>query len=324
MTLELQKNVKAFYYITQVARYVTPHWITEGKASSLIEQYMRQHSTEREDIYQRVNYYNRLIEQTTLPDDATMLKHFKRPTGKHALSAYFFDTYEHLRYFPQACRFMTVYGDVTEVPQYPSIVKSRPISGENSNSVVLNLDKCRHFNFINDHLPFHAKRDMLVGRFNWVDHSPMRKRFFELYFGDKQCNLGTLEHINPQWATAKMTIKQQLRYKFVLSIEGNDVATNLKWVMSSNSLPVMPDPVYETWFMEGTLKPDYHYVRIRKDFSDLHERMAYYIAHPQAAEAIIRHNHDYVKQFWNSQREQVIALLVLQKYFEMTGQVKLL
>ena len=50
----------------------------------------------------------------------------------------------------------------------------------------------------------------------------------------------------------KLSILEQLEYKFVLCLEGNDVATNLKWVMSSNSLAVMPKPRYETWFMEGS------------------------------------------------------------------------
>ena len=50
-----------------------------------------------------------------------------------------------------------------------------------------------------------------------------------------------------------MTINEQLHYKFILCSEGNDVASNLKWVMSSNSIAVMPKPKFETWFMEGIL-----------------------------------------------------------------------
>ena len=40
------------------------------------------------------------------------------------------------------------------------------------------------------------------------------------------------------------------KHKFILCIEGNDVASNLKWVMSSNSVAVMPKPKFESWFME--------------------------------------------------------------------------
>lgn len=77
------------------------------------------------------------------------------------------------------------------------------------------------------------------------------------------------------------TIREHLDYKFIMAIEGNDVASNLKWVMSSNSLAVMPRPTCETWFMEGTLIPDYHYIEVKDDFSDLEEKLNYYIAHPE-------------------------------------------
>ena len=74
--------------------------------------------------------------------------------------------------------------------------------------------------------------------------------------------------------------------------------------------------------MEGTLIPDYHYVAIKPDYSDLIERMQFYIEHPEKAETIIRNNHEYIKQFKNKSKEKLISLLVLQKYFLKTEQVK--
>ena len=62
-----------------------------------------------------------------------------------------------------------------------------------------------------------------------------------------------------------MTIREQLKYKFIVSLEGNDVATNLKWLMSSNSVCIMRKPTCETWFMEGTLGANYHYILIEDD-----------------------------------------------------------
>lgn len=73
-------------------------------------------------------------------------------------------------------------------------------------------------------------------------------------------------------------------YKFIMALEGNDVASNLKWVMSSNSIAVMPRPTCETWFMEGKLIPNYHYIEIKPDFTDLEERLKYYIEHPEEAQ----------------------------------------
>ena len=91
--------------------------------------------------------------------------------------------------------------------------------------------------------------------------------------------------------------------------------------MSSNSIAVMPRPTCETWFMEGKLIPDYHYIEIKPDFSDLVERMDYFSGHPDEAEAIIRHAHEFVSQFLDSKRERLIQLLVLRKYFRLTERI---
>ena len=74
--------------------------------------------------------------------------------------------------------------------------------------------------------------------------------------------------------------------------------------------------------MEGRLIPNYHYIEVKPDFSDLLERMDYYSAHPEEAEAIIKHAHEYVDQFRNSRRERLISLLVLKKYFMGVGKIK--
>ena len=104
-----------------------------------------------------------------------------------------------------------------------------------------------------------------------------------------------------------------------MAIEGNDVASNLKWVMSSNSIAVMPKPKFETWFMEGTLVPGYHYIEVKDDFSDVEEKLDYYSSHIDEAEAIIKHANEYVAQFRNKKRERAISLLVLDKYFFITN-----
>ena len=119
-----------------------------------------------------------------------------------------------------------------------------------------------------------------------------------------------------------MTIGQMLHYKFIACIEGNDVATSLKWVMSSNSVAVMPKPKFETWFMEGTLQSDYHYIEVKDDYSDLIEKVQYYIAHPDEAETIIRHAHEYVAQFRNKRLERATSLLTAERYFMITGQLQ--
>ena len=161
---------------------------------------------------------------------------------------------------------------------------------------------------------------MLVGR--GAVTQTHRKRFLELYFNHPLCIIGQVNRDNQgdKYLVEKMTIDEQLEYKFILSLEGKDVATNLKWIMSSSSLAVMPRPKYETWFMEGALIPNHHYVLIKDDYSDLEERLNYYIENTAEALEIVRNANEYVRQFRNKKREDLISLLVLDKYFKETRQ----
>ena len=275
----------------------------------------------------RVNYYNRLTPQHYQPkwaDELTELGKQKMCKQK----VYFFDTFEYTRWFQQHLKWKLCPGDITYVPEVPSIVKSRPIVEGNENSVVMKLDKIRHFIYVDDRKRFTDKKDMAIFRGKigapdtpgWKEN---RYQFLKKYWGHSMCNLGEIrsKHSNEEWVVEKMTIRGHLDYKFIVALEGNDVASNLKWVMSSNSLAIMPRPTCETWFMEATLIPDFHYVEIKPDFSDLEEKMRYYIEHPYKAQEIIYHAHEYVNQFKDKKREKLISLLVLKKYFDITNPV---
>jgi hypothetical protein len=146
-----------------------------------------------------------------------------------------------------------------------------------------------------------------------------------MYINHPLCNVGKIndDDNHHNLLRERITIEDQLNYKFILCLEGNDVASNLKWVMSSQSLAVMPVPKYETWFMEGTLIPNYHYMLIKDDYSDLEERMEYYIKHTDEAREIIKNAHHFIEQFKIKKREDLISLLVLEKYFYKTGQKKI-
>lgn len=321
----LYHNNKFFYYLRG---FFIMHWprMLCRNAHSIVDSYLIKHPDEREYVNARVNHYCRLTLPVILPSDSLSVSAFEIPPKvphKPRNTPYYIDAYEHLRHFDGDCRFVPCFGDVNYVPDVPSLVKSRPICEDaslNENSVLLCLNKIRHFNFINDPYSWSEKKDMLVGRSVVVQ--PQRERFIQMYFDHPMCDLGQINRHNlhdPRYLKPKMPIGEHLKYKFILCIEGHDVASNLKWVMSSNSLPVMPKPKFETWFMESTLVPDYHYVCISDDYSDLEERLRYYISHPDEACAIIEHNHEFVNQFRDTKRETVISLCVLQRYFKMTN-----
>ncbi len=308
------KNSKVAYYAINFVRQLFPGKIFRARLSRKLSA-LKDYDVEM--IMKRVNYYNKLDPYLTLSGKATKLSEFKI---SEMPKTYYFDSYEYTRYFSPGMRARFEFGDITYVPEEPAIVKSRPVSGDNRNSVVLNLDKVRHFTFLNDKKEFGKKKDMLVSR-NYVTQEH-RLRFLEMYIDHPLCNIGKINRSadHPELIREIMTFDEQLGYKFILCLEGNDVASNLKWVMSSQSLAVMPLPKYETWFMERNLIPDHHYVLIRDDYSDLEERMQFYISHPDLALEIIRNAHLYISQFRDRAREDLISLLVLEKYFCRTGQ----
>lgn len=309
------KNNKVLYYTINFARQLYPGMLFRSRLSrklSAIKHY------DTDYIKKRLNYYNKLSQKVELTGNAKPLSEFK--LGKK-LKTYFFDCFEFTRYYSRKLKIDYVFGDVTKVPAQPAFVKSRPIHGDNANSVVLKLNKVRHFTFTRDAKDFTKKLNMLVGRMN--ASQPQRIKFLEMFFNHPLCNVGQVNADNkgnPNFLVERLTIEQQLDYKFIACIEGFDVASSLKWVMSSNSLAVMPKPKYETWFMEGTLIPDYHYVLIKDDYSDLEDRIKYYSEHTDEALQIIEHAHEHVNQFKNKQQEDLISLLVLEKYFYQTGQ----
>lgn len=321
MATQIQNFMNRFgYWNKAIANYILPNKLYREQARRII---MELNDNELDSIINRVNYYIKLRHKHN--DELPIkVKDFRYPyRSKHRNSLYFFDLYRILSCFEGNLKFAFLFGDITHEPAIPSFVKSRPIASGDSNSAIMKLDALRHFRFIKDKKTFSQKKDMLVSR-NWVAQEH-RRLLLRKYNNHHMCNVGKINYDereeHPEWVKQFMTIEEQLNYKFIACIEGYDVATNLKWVMSSNSLAVMPRPMFETWFMEGALIPNVHYVEILPDYSNLIEKMDYYITHPAEAEDIIANAHTHVAQFQNKRLELVTQLLAAKKYFKQTGQL---
>ncbi|MFR9567099.1 MAG: glycosyl transferase family 90, partial [Rikenellaceae bacterium] len=258
------KNSKQIYYIKSLLRLLTPPFIAQWRRSLVIRSFERMDDEQRAYIEDRVNYYCKLPMGSTLPADAKTLSEHKYGAKRDYPSVYFFDTKEYTRLFSGRLKWSYCMGDVIHVPDAPSIIKSRPLCEGNENSVVMKLNKVRHFIFLHDETPFSKKLDIVVFR-GAVRMKPGRREFVEKFFDNPLFNIGDVDkpsEVNPLYKREKMTIEEHLNYKFIMALEGNDVASNLKWIMSSNSVAVMPRPTCETWFMEGRLKPNYHYIEV--------------------------------------------------------------
>jgi len=313
ISFDKNKNSKIPYYLLNIARLLIPGIIHRLQLKCLLNQ-----QYDVEYINNRLNYYNKVQNDFLIPSTAKTLSAFKKEDKK----TYFFDLIEYFRYFPCHYKVLYLFGDITEIPENPSFVKSRPISGDNQNSVLMKLDKVRHFIFVNDEKKFEDKKNIAVWR--GVAHRPHRVELVKRYHNDPICNVGQTNKrgdLNVPWQKEKMSLQEQLDYKYILSPEGIDVASNLKWIMSSNSLAFMPKPKYETWFMEGTLIPNHHYVLLKDDYSDLEEKILYFSNHIDEALKIIQNAHDYIDQFRDNKREDLLSLLVVNKFFQQSNQI---
>jgi hypothetical protein len=52
-----------------------------------------------------------------------------------------------------------------------------------------------------------------------------------------------------------MSMRHLLQYKVIIMLEGNDVASGLKWALLSQSVVLMPPPQHTSWAMEELLQP---------------------------------------------------------------------
>lgn len=317
------KNSKLYYYVSNYLKQVVPSVFYQNKFERKIKKIesilKKRNQFDEKEIFTRVNYYNKLSDIEAISEGKT-LKELKLKDGK---KTYFFDFYEYYKFFNRNLIGHFLFGDVMHIPKEPTFTKSRPLSKENKNSIVLKWNKVRHFIFIKKDMDFDNKKNKLVWRGEVYSKQKHRVRFLEMHYKKAICNIARVnnEELSSEWLKKRMTIAEQLEYKFILSIEGYDVASNLKWIMSSNSIAVMPKPKFETWFMEGKLIPNYHYIAIKEDYSDLEEQLDFYIKNPKKAKAIITNANNHVAQFKNKTLEDFIALLVLKKYFKNTGQL---
>jgi hypothetical protein len=245
---------------------------------------------------------------------------------------YVLDTYKYLlNYGFNFDKLFIMFGDNSEFKKYPCLSKIRKI-GINDYSVLLKLNSYRHISMLNTikdiDIPFREKdnkiiwrgvssgnkygnflRDILVQKYQNSKNPNFDIKFTEIYDG---LLLPKDKYIKGNF----IPIKDQLKSKFILSIEGNDVATNLKWALYSNSLVLMNKPKIVSWFMEDQLIPYYHYIPISDNFDDLEEKYNWCLKNLDKCEQIIKNANQFIQNFLDEKNESFITNEVIKNYFQ--------
>lgn len=318
---QFKKNSYKFrFYLAGALCNLVPRRYWYSKLTRMLDEFERADRATQEQILTRVNYCNKLNSSFTFSQKLDF--DHQLYAGKKS-SAYTLDFKRLIRFFPEAISYSYLFGDIVDIPDFPTFLKSRPVCNgqDNENSVLLKLNKIRHYYKVKDKSEFEEKLPKLMWR--GKSNQPERVELLERFYSNPLCDVGDTHYKEKRTIYEKpfMSIPQQLEYRYILSIEGNDVATNLKWIMASNSVCFMRKPRYETWFMEGALVPDFHYVLLKDDHSDLEEKISYYNENPEEAQAIVKNANRYVEQFFDEEKELLVSLLVMKKYFQLSGQL---
>ena len=176
---------------------------------------------------------------------------------------------------------------------YPVIVKARDSHNPNANGVICAINRKRHWEFVplaavhpDLQVDWHQKISMPVWRgvSTSLKHDYHRGHLVTQYskkydFGfsnivEKQAYLDVFEKYNLEaYVKPPLSIKQLLHYKYIVAIDGNDKASSINWILASTSVPIMPKPRFHSYLCEPWLEPNVHYVEVKRDFSDLEEKI---------------------------------------------------
>lgn len=226
----------------------------------------------------------------------------------------------------------------------PVFVKSRLIADRDAKGVLLPLNVSRHWshlaNLARHDRPFADKDDKLVwrgattGRFvRDTDNDSYSARYhlaklhrlssgidakYSQIVQLDGCEDAALMALLKDRLGAPLSIRDQMASKFILCLEGNDVASGLKWMMASNSTVVMPPPTCETWFCEGELEPWVHYVPVAADLGDLNDIYDWCRSNTAACAEIAKAGRDYVARFLKPETEMQIIADVVTTYLANT------
>jgi hypothetical protein len=119
-----------------------------------------------------------------------------------------------------------------------------------------------------------------------------------------------------RYVKGKCNIDTFLKYKYILSVEGNDKDSGIQWKLNSNSLVFMAKPTKFSWLMEDKLIPNYHYILVKDDFSDIFEKYQWCEANTESCLQIIKNANLYMSMFSDIQKEEWIEKQVLKEYFQ--------
>ena len=180
-------------------------------------------------------------------------------------------------------------------------------------------------------IPFSKKKNMLIWRgaaTSEITNASNRFKLVEKWgnYKNKEIDIGFSKLTNQyedqimnkykKFVKGEKSIDEILQYKYIISVEGNDKDSGLNWKLNSNSVILMCKPSLSSWLMEETLIPNYHYVEIKDDFTDIKEKLDWCINNQPKCLEIIKNANTFMKKFFNTEQENILENHIINLYFK--------
>ena len=220
-------------------------------------------------------------------------------------------------------QYLCIFGDVHNILDKPAITKSCPININNDNNIIFKLSIDRHFGMLKKNnfniIPWEDKINKAVWRGVDTGNNDRFKLISKDYkihnvgFTDFVQNYKNKKKEYNYLLKEKLTYNDQLKYKYLISIEGNDVATGLKWMLYSNSIVLMKKPTKETWIMENKLIPFQHYILLNDNLDNLDEMIKWCMLNDNECKKISNNATKYIELFLDENNENKIINEILNR-----------
>lgn len=92
-----------------------------------------------------------------------------------------------------------------------------------------------------------------------------------------------------------MTMAEQSQYKYIIHVDGNVNAYRLLTTMMTGSLIIRVDGPYVSW-VDQIIKPNVHYILVKKDLSDLLQKIKWCEMSPKSAQKIAKAGYEFAKR----------------------------
>ena len=229
-------------------------------------------------------------------------------------------------------------------------------------SIIFPLSMSRHYNYINEYIQLYKEgnvsewkhkkptviwRGSLTGVKNGLDRQQTathlaggpRIQVVRQYYNGNVSQVDVAFQKGPsttQWAPhaykqdarlireTHTSMFDQLKFKYILMLEGNDVATGLKWQLASNSVVFMAKPTTVSFLMEDLLVPFVHYVPLKDDYSDIVEMVEWARKNDKMCKWISEQATLYMERLWISKQAKTEYTIIKKKlgdsYHEKFGE----